>query len=90
MKNSPLTGKPDSSKLIYGSEALLIIFAAFLLIAATPARTINATAVPVKVNMPAPAPTTETLNTASVEISDDEQTTALLSLEVLPQKTATH
>lgn len=83
MNNNLLTGN-TSGKLIYGNEILLIIFAAFLLMAAITPKTVETNAAPVKVNLPTAEPITETLNSASLQITDDDQTTALLTIEELP------
>lgn len=83
MNNNLLTGN-TSGKLIYGNEILLIIFAAFLLMAAITPKTVETNATPVKVNLPTAEPITETLNSASLQITDDDQTTALLTIEELP------
>ena len=88
MSKETVIGHLGDSKLIRGSELLLIVFAAFLLAAALPTTVTDNPAVPVKVNLPAPEPMPESVN-ASIASTDTSQTTALLAIDVTRPTTAT-
>lgn len=78
-----------SNALIRTSELMLMLFAAFLLLAAYPGKNTVTNPGPVNVNLPASDQKTETLHTAHTDVTDesqpftviakDETTTALLS-----------